>query len=241
MTGVLSVRRTPGYAKKASVINDQVDLSKYQDPSTTFEFIAGHIDNASNSSSINVSAGTDIPTSNLTFDQIATIIAKNTILTRPTNAVVVVAAGNSGAPCLSTNLGGCNLLAALFALAPQTKASTIVVGALTGSGINEQIATYSVRAGALADRFIVASGESGESGVFGTSFAAPKVAGAIALVRQKYPNLTAAEAANLLLLTASKDINNDGKPDFTGVSSVYGHGKLDLSKALSPIGSAAIK
>ena len=107
------------------------------------------------------------------------------------------------------------------------------------------MATYSTRAGALLNRFIVASGDTGYveidgSPIQGTSFAAPRVAAAVAIVRQKYPHLTAAQAANLLLLTASKDINNDGVDDFVGVSPIYGYGKLDLVKALSPIGTAAI-
>ena len=241
VVGDVSVRKTPGYAKDSTVVNDQINLGSNQDPTTTWKYIGGHIDNGNTSAAINISAGTDIVTSNLTFDQVAIVISQSNILTKTTGAAIVVAAGNSGSPCLTANLGGCNLLAVLTALAPQTASSTIVVGALEGSGSTEMIASYSVRAGALADRFILASGETGLSGVVGTSFAAPRVAGAVALVRQKYPQLSAAEAVSLILLTANKDINNDGIPDFAGVSPVYGQGKLDILKALSPLGSAAVK
>ena len=71
----------------------------------------------------------------------------------------------------------------------------------------------------------------------GTSFAAPRVTGAAAILRQKFPNLSGAQAASVLLLTASKDINNDGLDDFSGVSDTFGHGKLDLGAALSPFGA----
>ena len=67
------------------------------------------------------------------------------------------------------------------------------------------------------------------------------LSGAAALLRHKYPNLTGSQAASILLLTGNKDINNDGSDDFTGVSSTYGHGKLDLNQAMSPIGSLAIQ
>ena len=43
------------------------------------------------------------------------------------------------------------------------------------------------------------------------------------------------------LLTADKDIDNNGVDEFSGVSDVYGHGKLDLSTALSPVGSLAVR
>jgi hypothetical protein len=35
------------------------------------------------------------------------------------------------------------------------------------------------------------------------------------------------------LLSANKDIDSDGTPDFSGVSLVYGHGKLDLQRAIN--------
>ena len=43
--------------------------------------------------------------------------------------------------------------------------------------------------------------------------------------------------AEILLLTADKDINDDGTDDFSSVSSTYGRGELDLNIALSPVGN----
>ena len=98
----------------------------------------------------------------------------------------------------------------------------------------------------MKDRYLMANGDSGwnlenstNSGddVEGTSFAAPRIAGAAAIVKSKFPNLSGANVADILLLTADKDINDDGVDDFSSPSSVYGRGELDLSSALSPVGN----
>ena len=61
----------------------------------------------------------------------------------------------------------------------------------------------------------------------GTSFAAPMVSGAAAILKGAFPNLGARQVVTLLLLTA----NDLGAP---GVDDVYGHGMLDLEKATRP-------
>jgi hypothetical protein len=236
----VSYRKAAGIAKAAVVIEHHVDLSASQNAFTTPAFLVGDMENSFRTAAINLSLGTDVATAGITMAKVIEDIRANNKLIRKSEAVVAVAAGNSYGPCGEMDLAGCNYLAAYYALAPQTRESVLVVGATTGSGENERLALYSTRAGALASRFILASGDTAEPDVKGTSFAAPRIAGAIALVRQKYPKLTAAEAANLLLLTANKDINNDGIADFAGVSQIYGHGKLDLARALSPLGSAAV-
>ena len=68
--------------------------------------------------------------------------------------------------------------------------------------------------------------------VSGTSFAAPAVAGAAALVWQEHPELTAREVASALINTASQDILTDGEP--ARVTSVGG-GLLNVQRALDPI------
>jgi len=64
----------------------------------------------------------------------------------------------------------------------------------------------------------------------GNSFAAPRVAGAGALVRHKFANLTGSQTATVLLHTAD-DLG------VAGVDSVYGHGKLNVGAALAPVGN----
>jgi len=75
----------------------------------------------------------------------------------------------------------------------------------------------------------------------GTSFAAPRVAGFAALVRDKFPNLSGAHTANILLETAT----TMGLACHTGTArkspscsrSIYGQGRVDIGAALAPVGS----
>lgn len=262
-----------GIAKQALMVRNHVDLSSTQDPTGTIRAIYGHIDNSRDFAAVNVSISQNVDTVGMSYDELRNMFSGEELQYK-SDAVIAVAAGNTGAPCGETDLNGCNALAVLFANLDQTRESTIVVGATESDapfavpenpGTTETIATYSARAGALKDRFLLAPGYSGfllreESDapgnaafvtrpisaeaaspvmISGTSFAAPRVAGAAAILRHKFPELTGEQAASILLLTASKDINNDGVQDFSGVSETFGHGKLDLGAALSPIGTLA--
>ena len=105
---------------------------------------------------------------------------------------------------------------------------TIYVGSYD-SGLGT-LTDYSVSAGDNAkDYFMVADGTSILDTGEGTSYAAPRVAGVVALTVQKFPNLTAAERTLLVLYTAD-DLG------VAGVDAVYGHGLLNASAALNPIG-----
>ena len=96
----------------------------------------------------------------------------------------------------------------------------------------------------MKDRFIVAdggcgykyySGSSAGTEVKGTSIANQKFLEVI--VKSKFPNLNAADLSDILLLTADKDIDDNGVDDFSSTSTVYGRGELDLPSALSPVGN----
>ena len=127
----------------------------------------------------------------------------------------------------------------------------LIVGALTGIGTTTgkvDIADYSNRAGGNAliqSRFLLESGLSayrpGDNAYGGyelavkpgTSFAAPRVSAYAAIVRQKFPNLTAPNTADILLATARYDTltcypNCD--------KAIYGQGEASLSRALAPVG-----
>ncbi|CAN5342218.1 hypothetical protein BH10PSE14_BH10PSE14_38680 [soil metagenome] len=67
----------------------------------------------------------------------------------------------------------------------------------------------------------------------GTSFSAPQIAGAVALLAQAFPNLTGAQIVSILFQSA-RDAGDVG-PD-----AVYGQGVLDLTKAFAPIGVTSI-
>ncbi len=227
--------KVAGIAKSANVINNNVSLSSRQDPIKTVADIQGHLQNSASLGVVNLSLGSDIPTSGKTFNQVMAEVSKFPLT--KTDSVFTVAAGNGGAPCATNDLNGCNSIAVALAFQAATSASTIVVGALSGTGSSENIATYSTRAGNLAERFVLASGDEGSPNISGTSFAAPRVAGIAAILRQKYPSLTSAQISNIILLSASKDINNDGFDDFQGVSPIYGHGKVSLTRALNLVNS----
>lgn len=62
----------------------------------------------------------------------------------------------------------------------------------------------------------------------GTSMASPQVAGAVALLLEKYPNLTAPQAKQLLLENAKKDLYTSGVANNT-----YGYGKLNVFQGLT--------
>lgn len=87
----------------------------------------------------------------------------------------------------------------------------------------------------LCDRDSVSSCENRQTmaagNSFGTSFAAPRVAGYAALVRHKFPNLSGAQTATILLDTATHD-------GLTGTNpAIYGQGRVDIGAALAPIGA----
>ena len=68
----------------------------------------------------------------------------------------------------------------------------------------------------------------------GSSFSAPRVAAAIALVNQKYPQLTPAQIKQVILESADPLCGNshEGTCDTNDVSTAFGHGKLNVEAAL---------
>lgn len=149
-------------------------------------------------------------------------------------ALLVVSAGNAAGanPSLSNydivddlqTLGVYNSGAGAF----------IIAGAADNSGT---IASFSDRAGTLKDIYMVAPGvaltlpwNGSFATVSGTSFSAPLISGAAAIVMQRWPSLTARQIRQILFDTAT-DL---GAP---GVDDVYGHGMLNLQAAVQPVGT----
>jgi subtilisin family serine protease len=243
----VTYRLTPGIARNARLIIQPVILGANANAKQQWANISGAMTNASKTSKvINLSLGADIPDNELSVTEMLAVLDASPYTSAP-DAVFTVAAGNNGGPCnknqMSTIFNGCNTIAVALTYQNPTKSSTLVVGALDSDG--RAIAKYSTRAGLLAQRYLLAPGDSGYletstkgtaettfTGIAGTSFAAPRVAGAAAILRGMFPKLSAANIANALLLSADKDINGDGTPDFNGVSETYGHGKLDLQRAI---------
>jgi len=160
------------------------------------------------------------------------------------DVVVVISAGNDG----EVDPSGF----AQVALEPEVANHVIIVGA---TDQQNNLADFSNNAGNLAQSFLVAPGVGiqstfpaalsdgvcdGPGDVFcvvtsasGTSFSAPHVAGAVALLAQMFPGLTGAEIRELLLMSAL-DL---GDP---GTDAVFGNGLLDIGAALQPIGTTSL-
>ena len=144
--------------------------------------------------------------------------------------IVVIAAGNEG--------GTDPTFPAIFAGTPEARSRAIAVGALDVDG---ELASFSNRAGSARDFFLVAPGvqilapelDGDATLVSGTSFAAPHVSGAAALVLDAAPFLGVDQVVELLLETAT-DL---GAP---GTDAIYGRGLLNLEAALAPQGPLSI-
>ena len=236
----VTYRLAPGIARGARLVTQPVVLGATTDTKQQWANISGAMTNSSKSSKvINLSLGANIPNNDLSLSDMLAVLDASPYTSAP-DAVFTVAAGNNSGPCNKSEskqvFNGCNTVAVNLAYRAPTKNSTLVVGALDSDG--KAIAKYSNRAGLLAQRYLLAPGDSGYAdtsnvGIAGTSFAAPRVAGAAAILRGMFPKLSAADIANALLLSADKDINGDGTPDFTGVNDTHGHGKLDLIRAIN--------
>ena len=156
------------------------------------------------------------------------------------NAVIVESAGNNGSVSALSTARGCSVWGdrnsassctdVLFALNEDYYDAldrTIFVGAYDST--TSYLTDYSVSAGLAADHFIVADGTSILDTGEGTSYAAPRVTGAIGLISHKFPELSAQARKGLILDTAT-DLGA------TGVDGVFGHGLLNVTNALSPLG-----
>ncbi len=154
--------------------------------------------------------------------------------------VIVLAAGNDG-----------NKRPDAFArnLASIGNGNVLIVGAVSSSGT---LASFSNGARGSTDYYLAALGQrvsvylNGPQwandpdcpsptmcSIDGTSFSAPQVSGAVALLKQAFPNLTGQQIVSLLLATA-QDV---GDP---GVDDVYGHGILDIYEAFQPQGTTTL-
>jgi subtilisin family serine protease len=146
-------------------------------------------------------------------------------------AVVAKAAGNDSiAVGAVDNSGDQDYLN----IALEGGSSVLYVGALNGNGtVNAKtsLAYYSNYAGSdtwVQSHFITAGVEGGKTGLYGTSFAAPVIAGYAAILGSKFKSATATQITNQLLSTARTDTISNYSP------SVYGVGEASLARALAP-------
>jgi hypothetical protein len=170
------------------------------------------------------------------------------------DAVITKAAGNDTLPSENEPINKA------MAGIPSLSNRLLIVGALNQAGdVNSPayIASYSNTAGtdpSVNSRYLVASGTTpfgnGDLAVnglainstnsyysnAGTSYAAPRVAGMVAIVRSKFPNLNASQTASIMLDTARYDTLTCYKTLAGCNPNIYGKGEASLSRALAPVG-----
>ncbi len=160
---------------------------------------------------------------------------------------VVIATGNHS--CRSNPTGsGCSYGAVAPISEPAQEAGNptytghiIAVGATDENG---NVSDYSSSCAAYDTAFcLVAPGDNIYSTLpgsnygtgSGTSFATPHVAGAIALLKDAFPNLTMAQAVQIVLASATD--RGATSPSFSDYDSNYGNGLLNIAAAMGPAGS----
>lgn len=162
--------------------------------------------------------------------------------------VVIVSAGNDGGSTTATS-DPASPEPFASGLRQAGNGNVIIAGSVNNQGV---ISGFSNRAGTETNWFLGALGEgvccvySGsqiqittqggqqfQTVVSGTSFAAPQIAGAAALLLEAFPNLTATQVVNLLLSSAS----DAGAP---GTDPIYGRGILNIANAFAPKGQTTL-
>ena len=151
--------------------------------------------------------------------------------------IIIVSAGNDFAdkPAEAINPD-------LFAQIANNDAVSRNLVIIAGSiGETDAISGFSNRAGNSAAHYLAAVGERVRAPCentsvclwSGTSFAAPQIAGAVALLAQAFPNLSGAQIVSILFSSA-RDAGAAGR------DGVYGNGVLDLTRAFSPLGATSV-
>ncbi len=161
-----------------------------------------------------------------------------TAIDRATTAgiIIVISAGNEGVSN-PTNAQNPDLLAQV-ANDPIAHGLVLIAGATDS---NKVLADFSNKAGNGALHYLTALGvsvrandETGKAFLWtGTSFSAPVVSGAVALLAQAFPNLTGAQIVDLLLRTAT-DLG------VGGTDAVYGRGEVNIARAFAPQGQTSL-
>jgi hypothetical protein len=146
--------------------------------------------------------------------------------------VIVIAAGNDMAAAPDA-------FAASFASNPAIARGQIIIAAsVNANGVhsdfsNGALGFESTTLSALGSR-VLSQDQNGDTFLWsGTSFSAPQIAGAAALLAQAFPNLTGAQIVDLLLSSA-RDAGA------TGADSVFGRGILNVAGAFAPRGSTSL-
>lgn len=149
--------------------------------------------------------------------------------------IIVIGAGNDTGTVPSL------LAQKAAAAAPEYVIIVGALGALVNGEIDyNQLITSSNQAGKFQTNYLAAPGalkmlklDGSLGNVAATSYSAPVVSGALALLAEAFPNLTARQLIDILFMTAD-DLGVDG------VDSVFGYGRLNIGRAFQPIGQTTL-
>jgi hypothetical protein len=180
---------------------------------------------------IAVQNGARVINMSLAFSQITPSLAAAIDNATAAGVVVVLPAANES--------GADPFPSAMIAVTGIARGTVIISGALNNAGTD--LDPKSNRAGQGANFYLTAVGQGmlaydkdGVLGAYsGTSFSAPTIAGAVALLAEAFPNLTGQQIVNLLLTTAT----DMGAP---GTDNIYGRGKMNLANAFAPQGTMSL-
>ena len=117
----------------------------------------------------------------------------------------------------------------------------IIAGSIGAASSPTALSSFSDKAGSGAQYYLTATGyndrapdQTGAQFLWsGTSFAAPTISGAVALLAQAFPNLTGQQIVQILFSSAD-DLGTKG------IDSIYGNGELDIQRAMQPIGTTSV-
>jgi len=238
IAGVRNGAGTQGIAFNATIIMARADTpgtcANTTGPDSGCSFddvnIAKGIDLATNAGArvINMSLGGDPPS--------ATLIAAVGRATAK-GVVIIVSAGNDGKAIPDSFGAGI--------VNGGTARNQVIIAGSVGTNNSrtpgaDTISSFSDRAGTGPESqfFLAAVGEDVRAPCndtqvclwSGTSFSAPQIAGAAALLAQAFPTLSGAQIVQILL-TSARDAGA------AGTDAIYGRGVLDLTKAFSPLGT----
>jgi hypothetical protein len=233
-----------------------IQVLRADSPGTCATAVAGNANTGCSFSDNNIAAGINAAVAakarviniSLGGSSISQTLANAVARASAAGVVIVVSAGNDGASTDPTkDPNNPNAFATTLQMAGST--NVIIAGSVDSTGT---ISTFSNKAGAEAQWYLSALGEkiccvysgsqiqitttNGQNFitlVSGTSFAAPQVSGAVALLAQAFPNLTGAQIVDLLLRTA-RDAG------VAGTDPIYGRGILDIQAAFSPQGALSL-
>ena len=163
-------------------------------------------------------------------------------ITRAASAgiIVVVSAGNDG-DSTEDGIDPDNPDPFAQGIADTGTGLVIIAGSVGTAGSSTAISTFSNRAGTYQNVYLAALGyrvrapdQNGDIYLWsGTSFSAPQISGAAALLLQAFPTLTGAQVVDILLRSAA-DAGD------AGTDAIYGRGILDIARAFQPIGTTAL-